>query len=564
MSFWCDCFALLATTDELCVSPIRVVSESENVLIGYLYSCLNTCNNYLPRPTRRYHVILHSGRYRLPVAVRIPFFFKSLLCLLLSAWLLAGLTLPAAAQHRRPKAKPSARPRAAAPARPPRKGRRARPAEAAPRSRSRSKEQLERERRANLARIAEAGQVLTQTREKKQVSLGQLTAIEQKLTVKQGQIQHISTQLQGIDNNVHQTVRQVLSTQEQLFRLKKEYAQLMYTASKTSSGFNQLMFLFAAESFNQFMLRLRYVRQYTEQRQEQALRIVGAQQVLSHQLDGLTQQRQRQKLLLNSQLTESQNLVGLKNEQAEVVQQLSRQEQGLREELTQRQQAVARLDNLIAQRVREEIARAARTARLAAAARRRNSHGSAGRRTHADDANDDASSGGNDPSANPDSDAPEETAADRHASRVALTPETAALSSNFADNRGRLPWPVAHGFLAQRFGRHPHPVLRHVTVDNRGVDIQTNADEPVRAVFAGRVLTVAQVPGMNNIVMVQHGEYFTVYAKLRSVSVHEGQELDARDAIGTAATDADGTTQVQFQLWRNSANLNPESWLGRR
>ncbi|MEJ7658762.1 MAG: M23 family metallopeptidase [Hymenobacter sp.] len=118
--------------------------------------------------------------------------------------------------------------------------------------------------------------------------------------------------------------------------------------------------------------------------------------------------------------------------------------------------------------------------------------------------------------------------------------------------------------MAQHFGRHPHPVLRHVTVDNRGVDIQTNEGEAVRAVFAGRVLTVAQVPGMNTIVMIQHGEYFTVYAKLRGVRVREGQQVSAREAIGTAALDTDGSSQVQFQVWRNSANLNPESWLGRK
>ncbi|RZL12225.1 MAG: peptidase M23, partial [Hymenobacter sp.] len=159
---------------------------------------------------------------------------------------------------------------------------------------------------------------------------------------------------------------------------------------------------------------------------------------------------------------------------------------------------------------------------------------------------------------------PEETSADRHARRVALTPQTALLSSGFAGNKGRLPWPVARGFVAQHFGRHNHPVLKHVVVENRGVDIQTNEGEAVRSVFAGRVLTVAQVPGMNNIVMIQHGEYFTVYARLRSVSVHEGQQVDAREPIGAAATDADGTAQVQFQVWRNSANLNPEGWLGRK
>ncbi|QKG58943.1 peptidoglycan DD-metalloendopeptidase family protein [Hymenobacter sp. BRD128] len=352
----------------------------------------------------------------------------------------------------------------------------------------------------------------------------------------------------------------------------------MYAASKTSSGFNQLMFLFASESFNQFVVRLRYVRQYTEERQKQALRIIGAQQQLSHELDGLTQQRQRQKSLLTTQLVENRNLLGLKTEQDEVVQQLSQQEQGLRQELTQRQQAVARLDDLIAQRVREEIARAAHAARLAAvAARRRAARASAaaGRRrssaSRSEARNDETTTASNtdtarddDPSANPESDAPEETTADRRASRVALTPETALVSSGFAGNRGRLPWPVAHGFVSQHFGRHPHPVLRHVTVDNRGVDIQTNEGEPVRAVFGGRVLTVAQVPGMNTIVMIQHGEYFTVYAKLRSVNVHEGEQVSAREAIGSAATDADGTAQVQFQVWRNSANLNPESWLGRK
>ncbi|HET9503428.1 MAG TPA: peptidoglycan DD-metalloendopeptidase family protein [Hymenobacter sp.] len=491
------------------------------------------------------------------------------------AGLLLLLALPVAAQRHprspagkakakasatKAKAKPAARPGSAGRARP--AARRSAPVARAPRAagRGKSKEQLERERQANLARIAEAGKVLTETTQKKQATLGQLNIIKEKLTVKQGQIQHISTQLQGIETNVHHTTRQVLTTQEQLARLKAEYARLMYTASKTSSGFNQLMFLFAAESFNQFVLRLRYVRQYTDERHRQAQRIVGAQRQLSQQLDGLTQQRTRQKSLLTTQLVESRNLLGLKTEQDQVVQQLSQQEQGLRDELAQRQRAVAQLEGLIAQRVREEIARAARAARLAAAAERRRATAAARAGRPSPRAADDR----NDASANPDRDSPEETSADRRASRVALTPQTALLSSNFAGNKGRLPWPVARGFVSQHFGRHNHPVLKHVVVENRGVDIQTNNGEAVRAVFAGRVLTVAQVPGMNTIVMIQHGEYFTVYARLRSVSVHEGQLVDARQAIGTAATDADGTAQVQFQVWRNSANLNPEGWLGRK
>ena len=451
-------------------------------------------------------------------------------------------------------------------------------------TRPKSKAQLERERRANLRQIQQTSQALDQTQARKKVSLGQLNVITAKLTEKKQVIRGISTQLQGIETNVHQTARQVLQTQQTLSQLKAEYARLLYTASKTTSGFNRLMFLFAAESFNQFALRLRYIRQYTEERQRQAARIVGAQQRLHQQLSGLTQQQQRKSSLLSTQLSENKNLLTLKSKEDDMVQQLSQQEQGLRQELEERRQAINRLDNLIAERVREEIARAARAARLAArreanlaaasAARRaaaaRNAGGGAGPTRPRRDPEAVASNteGAQDnTTAAPENDAPEtvaETAADRRAVRIALTPETAVLSSSFSGNRGRLPWPVSRGFISQRFGRHPHPVLRNVTVENRGVDIQTGAGEAVRSCYDGKVLTIANIAGMNTIVMIQHGDFFTVYAKLRSVSVREGQRVSAREVIGTVATDAEGTSEVQFQVWHNSSNLNPENWLGHR
>ena len=498
-------------------------------------------------------------------------------------WLLLGLlslwlALPAAAQQRKKK-QPAKTTQSRVPkARTTRTGR-TRTTAARP-VRAKSKEQLERERLTNLREIQQTSQALNQTQEKKKVSLGQLHVITEKLTVKKQVIQGISTQLHGIETNVHQTATQVLKTQQTLRELKAEYARLLYTASKTSNGFNRLMFLFASDSFNQFALRLRYVRQYTEERQRQAARIVGTQERLHQQLSGLTQQQQRKSSLLNNQLSENKNLLTLKSKEDEMVQQLSQQEQGLRQELEARRQAVARLDNLIAERVREEIARAARAARLAARreaalvaardARRaaaRNAGGGPARPRREAEASAAPEGAADNTTSAPESDAPEtaaEAAADRRAVRIALTPETAVLSSSFAGNRGRLPWPVGRGFISQRFGRHPHPVLRNVTVENRGVDIQTGAGEAVRACFDGKVLTIANIAGMNTIVMIQHGDFFTVYAKLRSVNVHEGQRVSAREVIGTVATDGEGTSEVQFQVWHNSANLNPETWLGHR
>ena len=504
--------------------------------------------------------------------------------LLLACWL-AG---PVAAQQRRPqpgkgKAKTTAKKKQPTTARSSRSSTTTRRSTRST-PRAKSKAQLERERLANLRQIERTTQALDQTQAKKKVSLGQLHVITEKLTEKKQVIQGISTQLQGIETNVHQTAQQVVQTQRTLAQLRTEYARLLYTASKTANGFNRLMFLFASESFNQFALRLRYIRQYTEERQRQAARIMGTQYRLHQQLSGLTKQQQRKSSLLNSQLNENKNLLTLKSKEDEMVQQLSQQEQGLRQELEERRQAVNRLDNLIAARVREEIARAARAARLAArreaavaaarAARRaaaaRNAGGGAGpsrTRRDADNSSGEESSDGDNATANPEMDAPEtaaEAAADRRAVRIALTPETAQLSSSFSGNRGRLPWPVTRGFISQHFGRHPHPVLKHVTVENRGVDIQTGAGESVRACFDGKVQTVTNIAGMNTIVMIQHGDFFTVYAKLRSVNVHEGQRVSAREVIGTVATNSEGTSEVQFQIWHNSANLNPENWLGRK
>ncbi|WP_072144803.1 murein hydrolase activator EnvC family protein [Hymenobacter sp. AT01-02] len=421
-----------------------------------------------------------------------------------------------------------------------------------------TKAQLERERRATVRRIQEASRILEQTQKQKEASVGQLNALKEKLTVQQGVIKNISNELRYIETDVVQTEGQVQQTRQNLEQLKAEYARLIYIGSKTANSYNRVMFLFASESFNQFMLRLRYIQQYAEVRKAQAAQISSTQQRLSQQLAGLQEKKQEKGSLLNNQLSEKRNLITLKTQQDQVVTKLSQQEESLRQELAAKQQAVSRLDNLIAQRVREEIARAARlAARRAAAAKAAVSRtATATAPTRSPGATSRTS-----PTAAAEAEA--EAAAER-VNRVTLTPETAELASSFTDNRGQLPWPVSKGFISQRFGRHNHPVLHNVVVENRGVDIQTSAGEPVRAVFDGKVLTVASVPGMNTIVMVQHGDYFTVYAKLRSVSVAEGQVIKARQPIGTVYTDAEGTSEVQFQVWHNSSNLNPENWLGHK
>jgi septal ring factor EnvC (AmiA/AmiB activator) len=396
-----------------------------------------------------------------------------------------------------------------------------------------SKAVLEREKKANLNRIKEANRILEQTKAKKEASLGQLNALKQKITVQKGVIRNISTELQFIDSDVQKTAGQVTTLKTNLQKLKAEYALMIYSAAKTANSYNRLMFLFASDSFNQLVMRLRYLRQYSEARKAQVAQINRVTNNLNHELTTLNTRKQQKEQVLTVQLAENKNLLNMKGQQDQVVTKLSKQEQELRREVERRQQSVRKLDNLIADMVREEIARAA------AAARSKKPSNTPNRTTRTTE--------------------PEE--AEISVTKVTMTPEMEMLSSSFSGNRGRLLWPLSKGFISQPFGKHAHPVLKGVMVENRGIDIQTSQGEAARSVFDGKVLTVASVPGMNNIVMIQHGDYFTVFAKLRSVNVKEGQHVNRKDVIGTVYTNAEGTSELQFQIWKNSSNLNPEHWL---
>jgi murein hydrolase activator len=398
------------------------------------------------------------------------------------------------------------------------------------RSRPKSKAQLEREKRENLNRIKEANRILEQTKQKKEVSLGQLNVIKEKITVQRGVIRNISSELHYTESELRTTAKTVGTLKTDLEKLKSEYAAMVYGAAKTANSYNKMMFLFASESFNQFVRRLAYLRQYSEARKNQVQQINQVSSSLELKMSDLNNKKQEKQSLLDVQLKESRNLHSLRNQHNTMVDQLSRQEESLQQEVERREQAVRKLDNLIAEMVREEIARSAEAARRKAAA-------------------------------NGTATAP---ATRSSVNKVTLTPEGTLLSNSFGGNKGRFSWPVERGFISQRFGVRPHPVLKNITVQNNGIDIQTNAGESARAIFSGKVTTVANIAGYNNIVMVQHGEYFTVYAKLKSIRVTEGQQISARDVIGNVVTNSEGTTELHFEIWRNGNKMNPESWLLRK
>ncbi|MEP5105573.1 MAG: peptidoglycan DD-metalloendopeptidase family protein [Ekhidna sp.] len=369
-----------------------------------------------------------------------------------------------------------------------------------------TKSQLEKEKKENLRKIAEAERILSETADEKKATLGQLQALNQQINARESLIRSIGSEIRILDNEIIDLKIVVSSLQNDLIQLKEEYADQIYSSYKANRGNSKLMFLFSATNFNQLLQRLKYLEQYSDARRLQAEQIEVVTKELNDQRSKVEAKRAEQQLLLNQQVRESRKLARSKKKQSELVAQLTKKERQLRKELENRREANRKLNTLIAKIIEDE-ARKSSTASTAEAA------------------------------------------------------SAAELTKLFESKKNNLTWPVGSGFISAKFGKQPHPVLKRITVVNDGVGIQTEKDSPVRAVFEGEVTLIGTIPGKNNVVVIRHGSYLTVYAQLKNINVKKGQRVRSNDIIGEVYTDRDGISELEFQVYKGTTKLNPENWL---
>jgi septal ring factor EnvC (AmiA/AmiB activator) len=337
------------------------------------------------------------------------------------------------------------------------------------------RQQLEKEKKENLARILEAEKILKQTANQKKNSLGQLKALSQQIRSQESLIRTYKANISLLNNEIAESQSMVKALENDLASLKKEYGEMIYQANKSFYNFGSLSFLFSAPSLRQLVMRAKYLQQYTQSRQDQATEIQLVQIEIKEQIDLTNQVKKEQQKLLAQQELQNRGLITAKKQQDQLVRQLSLKEKDLKNDVNKRKQAINRLNRMIAEVIRLEMERS------------KNANG-----------------------------------------KFELTPDGVRLSSNFQGNQKRLTWPVARGFVSSKFGLQPHPVLKGVKIENPGVDIQTQQNEVVRAVFEGEVSKIASIPGMNGVVIIiQHGEYRTVYANLCKALVKLGVRVNS-------------------------------------
>lgn len=381
------------------------------------------------------------------------------------------------------------------------------------------RQELERNKQRIEQEIALINQMLRETQSTAELNLNQLLILTNRVESRQSLIDNITAEIRYINRNIQTINAQIVTLEKELEELRESYARMIYYAYKNRSAYQRMMFLFSSRDFNQAYLRMRYLQQITRHRQVQAEKIAATRVTLEETLEQVRHQKEEQQALLEKEKQEWDQLKRERESQSQAVEELRKQERELLQQLRQQEQAAQNLQRAIERVIEEERRRAAEAARERDEPVRR---------------------------------------------EFALTPEEQIISDNFAENKGKLPWPLERGIITGVFGEQPHPVLPGIKIVNNGIDISTTKGSRARAIFEGTVSRVISIPGANYAVIIRHGEYLSVYANLAEVFVANGQQVSIRQELGVIATDPrEANTYVHLEVWHGNNKLNPAHWITR-
>lgn len=380
-----------------------------------------------------------------------------------------------------------------------------------------SRKELEDKRLKLIQEINQTNQKLQETQKNKAATLDRYIALRSQVKKRQQLVATMQEEIADADTAIIRSESVMEALNDDIRRLRNEYAQMLRTAWRIRLQQSHLAFILSAKSLNQALQRRQYVRQYERYRRRQAKLIEETQLMLSNKISQLEKRKTEQQSLIVSVEEQAELLRGEMLNKDKALQSLKADENRLVKDLERREKERERFSSAIEQIIRNEMAQKRKDARTAPPPRKITSPAKA-----------------NDERSDP------------------PVPD----NSGFGARKGSLSWPVGGGRISRAFGPQPHPTLKGVTVPNNGVDISAPAGSAVSSVHTGKVVGVQFIPGYQNMVIVQHGAYYTVYSNLESLSVSKGDEVASGQAIGKLGSD-----DLHFEVWREKQRLNPAGWL---
>lgn len=363
--------------------------------------------------------------------------------------------------------------------------------------------ELQAQQRKYSEELETTGKMIKQTKQSEKATENKLNLIGQDIRTRKKLINSINQEIIALDQEQSRLQDERTRLEGELDSLKQDYARLVQLTHYADLQQSPLLFLLASEDFNQLVRRMRYMREFAIYRQQQVARIEGVKADIQIQSDLIQDNRKEKDSALKTQQREQDQLARNERKQKAMLQDLKKKEKELIAKQRQQQKKIDELNKQIERTIAKQVDR-----------------------------------------------------------KQQLTKEQELIAGGFAANKGRLPWPVAKGFISGHYGKHQHPVYENVTLNNKGVYIQTPAGSDARAVYEGEV-TTCMVMGSTYAIIIQHGNYRTVYTGIQTPTVKPGQKVQAKQSIGKIASnpDDDNKTELQFQVWQDREIQNPELWL---
>ncbi len=394
---------------------------------------------------------------------------------------------------------------------------------------SQTKDELKNQKTELEKEISYTTDLLSKTKKNKTKSLNYLKVLESQIKSKEQLLITLHIEITLINKQIKKTERSIIDTEESILKqtenlqiLKDEYAKMIYAAFKQKGSRNDLIFIISSADFNQAYKRIIYLKQYTTFRKNQSQKIIESQEELTIKKEKLAQQKDRlieesatKSYLVSSKKDELESVSSTKVEKEQLVKKLIKSERLFKKKLQDKQKKSKELDDKLKKIIEEEIRKSREEAKK---------------------------KNGND--------------------GFGLTPEALALSSEFNNNKGMLPWPLEKGIIVERYGKQKHAVFSAVETFNNGIDIATDKNSVVRVVFDGSVSRIFFIKGEGKAILVNHGEYFTVYSGLTEVTVKVGDKVLSKEKLGVVLTqEVENKTELHFEIWKGYDKNDPSKWL---
>jgi septal ring factor EnvC (AmiA/AmiB activator) len=421
-----------------------------------------------------------------------------------------------------------------------------------------TKEELQRQKVLLQDQIDLASELLLKTKNTKEASLSELQTLNQKIEARNKLIRTMDRQIRSIEREVMRKAKEIKNLEIRVDSLKSDYADLIKLAQRQQKPRDQILFILSSSSFAQAAKRMQYFKDMAAYRERQVQQIAIAQETLARERETLISKKAEKIQVQTAQEGEKLALQADAQVQETTVQNLQSKESTLKKDIDKKQREAQQLEQQIKRIIAEEMRKAKERAE---------------RSSLEGEAKELGLVSGKDYSRRTSNKALKKLIDKTRAAKgldvrddgpsFAMTPEARALANNFASNKGALPWPVERGIITGKFGKHPHPIVKGVIVDNPHIEITTEENATVRSVFEGEVSSVVPIPGANVMVLVRHGNYFTVYSNLINVKVKAGDVVSLKEPIGTAFTDEEGKTMVQLGIWKDADIQDPNPWLAK-